>query len=62
VRWVDGLVSKNNRHELSNGILYLKGGDLSEELAAFPQAKTYALSEFFNEAFFETKSVVYLPQ
>jgi len=62
VRWVDGLVSAIDRHPLDNGILYLKGGDLSEELAAFPQAKIYPLSDFFDESFFETKSVVYLPQ
>ena len=42
------------------GILYLKGGDLTEELAAFPSATIYNLSEVFEEDFFETKKVVYL--
>lgn len=42
------------------GILYLKGGDLTEELAAFPSATVYNLSEVFEEDFFETKKVVYL--
>lgn len=62
VRWVDGKVSLKSRHQLDNGILYLKGGDLSEELAAFPNANIYPLSDFFNEPFFETKSIVHLPQ
>ena len=42
------------------GILYLKGGDLTEELAAFPSAVVYNLSDVFEEDFFETKKVVYL--
>ncbi|MCR9154405.1 MAG: 16S rRNA (guanine(527)-N(7))-methyltransferase RsmG [Bacteroidetes bacterium] len=45
---------------VANGILYLKGGDLKEELADFPKAKIYALAKFFEEDFFETKKVVYL--
>lgn len=45
---------------MANGILYLKGGDLKEELADFPKAKIYALAKFFEEDFFETKKVVYL--
>lgn len=61
VRWVRGRTSKKNNHELKNGILYLKGGDLTEELTEFPKAKVYSLSEIFKEEFFETKSVVHLP-
>ena len=52
---------KKQNHELANGILYLKGGDLTEELAAFPKATEYNLSDFFKEEFFETKKVVHLP-
>ncbi|MXV37925.1 16S rRNA (guanine(527)-N(7))-methyltransferase RsmG [Flavobacteriaceae bacterium Ap0902] len=47
--------------QLPNGILYLKGGDLTEELSAFPQAIEYPISKYFEEAFFETKKVIYLP-
>lgn len=47
--------------KIANGILYLKGGDLSEELATFPQAVEYPISRFYEEEFFETKKVVYLP-
>lgn len=61
VRWVDRKIAKKSHHERKNGILYLKGGDLSEELASFPNAEIYDLSTYFEEEFFETKSVVYLP-
>ena len=61
VSWVKGKVKKKNRHELANGILYLKGGDLSDELKLFKQAKEFALSDFFKEDFFDTKKVVHLP-
>jgi len=61
VKWVNGKIKKNNMHELSNGILYLKGGDLSEELADFPKATLYDLPNYFDEDFFETKKVVHLP-
>lgn len=61
VSWVRGKIKKDNRHERPNGILYLKGGDLGEELADFPKAEQFPIPEFFSEAFFETKKVVYLP-
>jgi 16S rRNA (guanine527-N7)-methyltransferase len=60
VSWVDGKISKKQNHKLANGILYLKGGDLTEELAAFPKATEYNLSDFFTDEFFETKKVVHL--
>jgi len=50
-----------NKNQIPNGILYLKGGDLSEELKDFPRAKIYELKTFFKEEFFETKKLVYLP-
>lgn len=60
-RWVRNKVQKKQNHELKNGILYLKGGDLTEELAAFPKATIYDLPDFFEEEFFETKKIVHLP-
>ncbi|GER59852.1 16S rRNA (guanine(527)-N(7))-methyltransferase RsmG [Patiriisocius marinus] len=60
-RWVKGRIAKKNNHELPNGILYLKGGDLTEELAPFPKATIYPLPTYFEEPFFETKTVVHLP-
>jgi len=61
VHWVKFNVSKKSKHELKNGILYLKGGDLSEELSLYPKATIYLLQDYFEEDFFETKSVVHLP-
>ena len=58
--WTKGKVKKKSTHKLKNGILYLKGGDLTEELALFPKAKIYSLTDFFKEEFFETKKVVHL--
>lgn len=61
VSWIDDKIRKQNKHELKNGILYLKGGDLTEELKGFPKATEYNLSDYFKEEFFETKKVVHLP-
>lgn len=60
VNWVKGKIKKENKHTLNNGILYLKGGDLAEELKSFPKAIQYDISDFFKDDFFETKKVVYL--
>jgi 16S rRNA (guanine527-N7)-methyltransferase len=61
VSWVKEKIKKNNKHELKNGILYLKGGDLTEELKGFPKANVYDIASFFDNEFFETKKVVHLP-
>jgi 16S rRNA (guanine527-N7)-methyltransferase len=61
VPWVEKKISANHKHSRANGILYLKGGDLTEELAAFLKAETYDLSNYFEDPFFETKKVVYVP-
>lgn len=61
VKWVRGNIKKKSKHELKNGILYLKGGDLTEELSIFTTIKEYPLPNFFEEEFYETKKVVYLP-
>ena len=53
---------KNQFNELRNGILYLKGGDLTEELEEFGgKYEQYSLADYFTEEFFETKKVVYVP-
>ena len=60
--WVKDKVTRNHFNELKNGILYLKGGDLEEELQEFGGTYTlYNLSDYFTEEFFETKKVVYVP-
>ena len=61
VHWVKGKVSKQSDHILKNGILYLKGGDLEDELKDYPKARIFNISEYYNEPFFETKHVVHLP-
>ena len=55
-------VSKAGNNSLDNGILYLKGGDLSDELSFFQGKVTvWQIRDFFKESFFETKVIVYLP-
>lgn len=61
VKWTRKKIAKQQRHELKNGILYLKGGDLTDELANFQKATLFNLADFFDEDFFETKKVVHLP-
>jgi 16S rRNA (guanine527-N7)-methyltransferase len=61
VKWVKGKVADEQKNELPNGILYLKGGDLQEELRPFKTAQSFDLSDYFQEPFFETKKVIYLP-
>ena len=61
VRWTKGKISKKQNHDLKNGILYLKGGDLTAELANFPNATEFNLSDYFEDEFFETKKVVHVP-
>ena len=61
VSWIKDKIKKQNKHELKNGILYLKGGDLSEELKDFPKSTEYNIADFFDSEFFETKKVVHLP-
>jgi 16S rRNA (guanine527-N7)-methyltransferase len=61
VSWVKGKIAKTQNHHLKNGILYLKGGDLTEELQNYKTATLYNLNDYFTEDFFETKKVVHLP-
>ena len=55
-------VDRNGNNPLPNGILYLKGGDLSDELVLYKnKIKVWNISNFFDEGFFDTKVIVYLP-
>lgn len=59
--WVKGKFSKQSNNKLPNGILYLKGGDLEQEIAESGLAvQQYHLKDYFEEEFFETKQVVYI--
>ena len=58
-KWVKGKLNKKHYNSIDNGILYLKGGDLMEELRGISHTK-YDISEFFTEEFFDTKKVIYI--
>jgi len=59
--WVKGKFNKQSKNTLPNGILYLKGGDLTQEIAESGLAvQQYHLKDHFDEEFFETKQVVYV--
>ena len=60
--WVENKVKKESLHSMDNGILYLKGGDLDEELSELRKPYSlYELQRFFMEEYFKTKKVVYMP-
>jgi 16S rRNA (guanine527-N7)-methyltransferase len=60
--WVKGKVNINNYNSVRNGILYLKGGDLKEEIKELgKKAKVIEISNYFEEEFFETKKIVHVP-
>ena len=61
IKIVDGKVSSKSKNSLDNGILYLKGGDLTNELKQLKNVKTFNISSYFNDIFFESKKIVYLP-
>lgn len=60
-KWIRKKVSPKHKHKIRNGILYLKGGDLTKELSNFPKAEQYNISPFFKDYFFETKKIVHIP-
>lgn len=61
LQWVNNKIKKKQINALPNGILYLKGGDLTEEMAPIKNYyEMYPISVFFEEEFFETKKVVYV--
>lgn len=61
-RWVHQKAKPTSTHSIDNGILYLKGGDLDEELAELKKPhQVFELNTVFKEPFFETKKVVYVP-
>src|SRR5690606_40909913 len=61
VHWTKGKIAKEQKHAIKNGILYLKGGDLEEELKDYKNIQIFNLSGYFSEEFYETKKLVYLP-
>jgi 16S rRNA (guanine527-N7)-methyltransferase len=61
LKWTKGKFSRRNAHARLNGIFYLKGGDLEEELKGIIGVETYPIKALFEGEFFETKYVVYVP-
>lgn len=59
LRWLRGKFEKEQFNPKHNGVLYLKGGDLAEELAGL-RCELFNLKNYFDEEFFDTKKVVYL--
>ncbi|MDP4188526.1 MAG: class I SAM-dependent methyltransferase, partial [Bacteroidota bacterium] len=62
VKLVNNKINRGGKHLLPNGILYLKGGDVADEVKPYKnKVKIFDISNFFTEPFFETKKVIYLP-
>lgn len=62
IHWVHQKIRPTGTNDLANGILYLKGGDLTEEMREVRRPwSEYALADHFTDPFFETKKVIYIP-
>ena len=61
LKWTKGKFLKENKHEIPNGILYLKGGDLKDELKGIYGVKMFPIKTYFDGDFFDTKYVIYVP-
>jgi len=61
--WTRQQVEEKSKNKIANGWIFLKGGDLTEELKAFGRPYTeILLSDYFEETFFETKKLIYIPK
>lgn len=61
-QWSNNKIKKQQQNALPNGMICLKGGDLREELTPFKKrVQVFELSDYFQEEFFQTKKLVYLP-
>ena len=59
--WVKGKFNKESKGDLANGILYLKGGDLAQEIKESGlKVQQHHLKDYFTEEFFDTKQVIYI--
>ncbi len=61
MKWISKNMDKKDVKDPGNGVIYLKGGDPGEEIMPFKNASIYKISVFFEEEFFETKKLVYIP-
>jgi len=60
VKWTVKRINESSGNKLPNGLIVLKGGNLSEELKNYPQCRIYNLREFFDEEYFAEKKIVYM--
>jgi len=61
MKWISGKIKTKNSNTLSNGVLYLKGGDIDKELTPLNNYwKVFELSDFYTETFFESKKIVHI--
>lgn len=61
IKWTKDKFKSKGKNDLANGILYLKGGDLKEEMKPVNKFyKFFSISDYFKEEFFETKKIVYV--
>jgi 16S rRNA (guanine527-N7)-methyltransferase len=62
VGWINNKISKHQMHKIKNGVFYLKGGDVADEIALYKNIATvFDIKDFFKEDYFETKKIIYLP-
>jgi len=61
IKWVSKNIDNKQVTSLKNGLIYLKGGDLQEELTSIGSAQVIDISQFFKEDFFRTKKIIYIP-
>ncbi len=54
-------ISKNNKHKIHNGLIYLKGGELSREMRIYSNSKEFKIKKIFKNDFFKSKKVLYIP-
>jgi len=59
-QWLKPLIQKGNNSSLPNGLIFLKGGDLKNEVAGIKGIQIFSISDFFEEEFFKEKKVVYV--
>jgi 16S rRNA (guanine527-N7)-methyltransferase len=60
--WTRIKINRENFNDLPNGIICLKGGDITEEINPFKsRAKVFELKDFFEEEFFQTKKLIHIP-
>lgn len=62
VNWVSNNINDENKNEIANGIIYLKGGNIDSEIAPFKEKiKIIPIDQYFQEEYFATKKILYLP-